>query len=77
MKTFNICIFLKIITEYLIMMLLAFATISLFIFCIGTRSDETIIESAEKLKQALDDLTAAFLKLLERIIIKCKYLINI
>lgn len=59
------------------MLLLAFATISLFIFCIGTRSDETTIESAEKLKQALDDLTAAFLKLLERIIIKCKYLINI
>lgn len=76
MKTFNIGIFLKIITEYLIMMLLAFATILLFIFCIGTRSDETIIESAEKLKQALDDLTAAFLKLLERMIIKCVYLIN-
>ena len=51
-------------------MLLAFATISLFIFCIGTRSDKTIIESAEKLKQALDDLTAAFLKSLERMIIK-------
>lgn len=58
-------------------MLLSFATISLFIFCIGTRSGETIIESAEKLKQALDDLTAAFLKLLERMIIKCKYSINI
>jgi hypothetical protein len=59
------------------MMLLAFATISLFIFCIGTRSDETIIESVDQLKQALDDLTAAFLKLLERMFIKCKYLINI
>lgn len=59
------------------MMLLSFATISLFIFCIGTRSDETIIESADKLKKALDDLTAAFLKLLERMIKKCIYLINI
>ena len=76
MKTFNICTFLEIITEYLIMMSLAFAIISLFTFYIGTRNNETIIESVDQLKQALDDLTTAFLKLLERVIIKCVYLIN-
>ena len=77
MKTFNICTFLEIITEYLIMMSLAFVIISLFTFYIGTRNNGTIIESVDKLKQALDDLTAAFLKLLERMIKKCIYLINI
>lgn len=77
MKTFNICTFLKIIAEYLIMMSLAFVIISLFTFYISTRSNETIIESVDQLKRALDDLTAAFLKLLERMIKKCKYLINI
>lgn len=59
------------------MMSLAFVIISLFTFYIGTRNNGTIIESVDKLKQALDDLTAAFFKLLERTIIKCKYLINI
>lgn len=59
------------------MMSLAFIIISLFTFYTGTRSNETIIESIDKLKQALDDLTAAFLKLLERMIKKCIYLINI
>lgn len=58
-------------------MALAFVIISLFAFYIGTRNNGTIIESVDKLKQALDDLTAAFFKLLERMIIKCKYLINI
>lgn len=77
MKTFNICAFREIITEYLIMMSLAFVIILLFTFYISTRSNETIIESVDQLKQALDDLTAAFLKLLERMIKKCKYLINI
>lgn len=77
MKTFNICTFLEIITEYLIMMSLAFLIISLFTFYISTRSNGTIIESVDQLKQALDDLTAAFFKLLERMIIKCKYSINI
>lgn len=77
MKTFNICTFLEIIAEYLIMMSLTFAIISLFTFYIGIRNNGTIIESVDKLKQALDDLTAAFFKLLERMIIKCKYLINI
>lgn len=77
MKTFNICTFLKIIAEYLIMMSLTFVIISLFTFYIGKRSNGTIAESVDQLKQALDDLTAAFLKLLERMIKKCKYLINI
>lgn len=76
MKTFNICTFLEIITEYLIMMSLAFVIISLFTFYIGTRNNEAIIESVDQLKQALDDLTTAFFKLLERVIIKCVYLIN-
>lgn len=58
-------------------MSLAFVIILLFTFYIGTRSDETIIESVDQLKRALDDLTAAFLKLLERMIKKCIYSINI
>lgn len=77
MKTFNICTFLEIIAEYLIMMSLAFANILLFTFYISTRSNETIIESVDQLKQALDDLATALLKLLERMIKKCIYLINI
>lgn len=77
MKTFNICTFLEIIAEYLIMMSLAFAIILLFTFYISTRSNETIIESVDQLKRALDDLATALLKLLERMIKKCIYLINI
>ena len=59
------------------MMSLAFVIISLFTFYISTRSNRTIIESVDQLKQALDGLTAAFLKLLERMIKKCIYSINI
>lgn len=59
------------------MMSLAFAIILLFTFYISTRSNETIIESVDQLKQALDDLATALLKLLERMIKKCIYLINI
>ena len=59
------------------MMSLAFVIISVFTFYIGTRNNGTIIESVDKLKQALDDLIAAFFKLLERMIMKCKYSINI
>lgn len=58
-------------------MSLAFAIILLFTFYISTRSNETIIESVDQLKQALDDLATALLKLLERMIKKCIYLINI
>ena len=77
MKTFNICTFLEIVAEYLIMMSLTFVIILLFTFYISTRSNETIIESVDQIKQALDDHAAAFLKLLERMIKKCIYLINI